>query len=435
LIVIGFVGRLVVSDTPKRSFPVKNTDFSGAAPRKSGGLSRPSPPKNEEEIYHAIATGQLNLVDVRNAGSAKAYASGQKDIVGTFCPLAFEKHTADPSKLPMFRDLVSASPLCKSGGWKVQANIGEAVRRIREYDKTSAATDLQQEMYPPSGFVFHESRCGSTLAANSLAAAGAHVRVYSESAPPIGVLSGCVSAGDRCDRDAAATLLRDVVLLMSRVREDGGRTRRRSLFFKIQSIGSHSVDVVTRAFPTTPWIFVYRDPTPVMMSHISNGKGDASRTNCARGRNRFHMYPQISKLMIEDGKENGDGNPTDVRKLTAEDYCAVHLAALCRSAIAERLRQGQGLGRFANYNNLVKDLVTDFFPNHFKLELTKDMEDNIYKVTKNYSKGRAGSRAGEFKDDSKKKESAASQVVKNAAERYMMPSFEAMEEFAILDKR
>jgi len=78
--------------------------------------------------------------------------------------------------------------------------------------------------------------------------------------------------------------------------------------------------------------------------------------------------------------------------------------------------------------------VTDFFPNHFKLELMEAMEENIYRVTKNYSKGRFG-KAGKFKEDSQSKEAAASQVVKLAAERFMMPSFRRMEELAALDKR
>ena len=32
------------------------------------------------------------------------------------------------------------------------------------------------------------------------------------------------------------------------------------MFFKVSSIGSKNIDVMQRAFPTVPWIFVYRDP-------------------------------------------------------------------------------------------------------------------------------------------------------------------------------
>jgi len=439
LIVVGFVANAIQTSAPLS--PVRKSAVAGneiARPSKVAPpirQPRPSPPITDDEIYAAIITGQINLVAVRSSGLANGYVAGNVDVMGTFCPLAFETHTADPSSLPMFKDLLAASPLCSKREWRFQANIGEAARRIAEYDKTNSFADIQKEMFPPSGFVFHESRCGSTLAANSLAAAGEHVRVYSESAPPAQVLKGCTGARDRCDRDDAAALLRDVVQLMSRAREaeigDGAPPRRRT-FFKIQSIGTHGMDIVTHAF-RTPWIFVYRDPTQVMMSHVGK-KRDASRSNCARGRSKFYTIPQIGKLMIEDGEENGDGNPTDARKIDAVTYCAVHLAAICRSAVAERERQGGGFGRFANYQDLVKNLVTDFFPNHFKLELTETMEENIYRVTKNYSKGRIG-KAGEFKDDSQSKEAAASQVVKLAAERFMMPSFRRMEELAALDKR
>ncbi|CAN0443494.1 unnamed protein product, partial [Hapterophycus canaliculatus] len=45
---------------------------------------------------------------------------------------------------------------------------------------------------PPKGFVYHETRCGSTLVANMLAALPPS-RVFSESKPPTQVRGDCSS--------------------------------------------------------------------------------------------------------------------------------------------------------------------------------------------------------------------------------------------------
>ena len=76
----------------------------------------------------------------------------------------------------------------------------------------------------PKGFVFHESRCGSTLAANSLAVADEAHRVYSESAP----IPDAVRSSD------PVRTLRDAVYLM--IRGKGGEPV--PTFFKVRSCNS-----------------------------------------------------------------------------------------------------------------------------------------------------------------------------------------------------
>lgn len=52
------------------------------------------------------------------------------------------------------------------------------------HQKTMEETGL--DPVPPRGFVYHETRCGSTLVANMLAAPSSN-RVFSESKPPVQV--------------------------------------------------------------------------------------------------------------------------------------------------------------------------------------------------------------------------------------------------------
>lgn len=109
-----------------------------------------------------IASGSLNLINV-------------KGVKGEFCDLStgFDRHKADPSQYPMFRDLVKVAGC--SGRRVHEVDLAEAVRASR-------AWDAERGIAPgvPKGFIFHESRCGSTLAANALVVSDPGHRVYSE---------------------------------------------------------------------------------------------------------------------------------------------------------------------------------------------------------------------------------------------------------------
>lgn len=110
-----------------------------------------------------------------------------------------------------------------------------AVTEARLYDNDRQNTNSIKSL-SPKGFVFHESRCGSTLVANSLAAFDpAKNRVYSESGPPV----AAAHAYDDSYEKESIQLLQDVIYLMGRtddLKED-------NLFFKIQSIASKSIGV------------------------------------------------------------------------------------------------------------------------------------------------------------------------------------------------
>jgi len=45
-------------------------------------------------------------------------------------------------------------------------------------------------------------------------------------------------------------------------------------FFKFQSVLTFSLPEIRKAYPSVPWIFVYRNPVQVMVSHF---KGTANR--------------------------------------------------------------------------------------------------------------------------------------------------------------
>eukprot|EP01083_Nonionella_stella_P264438 897080_1 len=284
----------------------------------------------------------------------------------------------------------------------------------------------------PKGFVFHESRCGSTLAANSLAAFEPRLnRVYSESPPPVTAAKVC-SSGNRnkkrdgnrnrnrndknslCPKGRAAEIIRDTMYLMGRTDDE----EEENLFFKIQSIGSKSIHLFTEAYPETPWIYVYREPVQVMMSHLKQG---GSRANCVRQLNKSDVSEEVMRRLRED---KGSSDPLD--ELSSEEECALHLSMLCNSAV-ENLQSEESLGRPVNYENLATKMIEHIIPEHFKVTMTDERRENILQVSSQYSKG-MGNRKGDWKDDTKKKEHLATPEVRDAAAYSLKDSYEWMEE-------
>jgi hypothetical protein len=114
--------------------------------------------------------------------------------------------------------------------------------------------------------------------------------------------------------EAAARILQDVMYMMGRSND----AQEKLVFFKIQSIGTRSIQVFQHAFPTTPWMFLYRDPVQVLMSQLAQGPRVA---NCVQSRRN----PPIS---IVDIVKKGGYN---IKDITNEEYCAAHLVSLSGS--------------------------------------------------------------------------------------------------------
>ena len=182
----------------------------------------------------------------------------------------------------------------------------------------------------PDGLVFHMSRCGSTLVAQMLAAVPANV-VVSE-APP---LDAMVQLFGGQNTEAAAAGLRAMAAALGRRPQSEGRGR----FLKLDSWHTLALPLFRRAFPDTPWVFLYRDPLEVMASQMTQ-----------RGLQTVHgaMDPRIFGI---DGAETMPG----------EAYCAEVLERTCRAA-ADGLSLGGGL--LVNYCELPDALWTRMLP-HF----------------------------------------------------------------------
>jgi hypothetical protein len=114
----------------------------------------------------------------------------------------------------------------------------------------------------PAGFVFHVSRCGSTLLSRMLAASPRHL-VLSEPDPVNSLLLDSV-------RNRRPELpLRSLIGALARPR----RGSERHLFVKFSSWNLFHEATIARAFPATPRVFVYRNPIEVLVSVLRSPPG------------------------------------------------------------------------------------------------------------------------------------------------------------------
>lgn len=129
----------------------------------------------------------------------------------------------------------------------------------------------------PSAFIFHASRCGSTLISQMLAQLDDHI-VISEPPPLDTLLRSDLPPAQRC------------VALKGLMSAYGQRRRgvEQRLVVKLDAWNIGELALLRECFPDTPWLFLYRDPLEIAVSHLR--------------RPGMHMVPgMIGTSVLDDG--------------------------------------------------------------------------------------------------------------------------------------
>lgn len=175
----------------------------------------------------------------------------------------------------------------------------------------------------PAGFIFHMSRCGSTLLAQMLAALPKNL-VVSEARPIDAVLRSHFRKAGTTE-EQRIRWLRWMVSALGQARQ----AEQKHFFIKFDSWHVLFLPLIQRAFPTVPWIFVYRQPVEVLMSHWRQ-----------RG-------PQVIPGVLEAALFGWD--PAAVGAMSPEEYAARVLRKFCEAAL-ESVQAG--VGKLVNYQQL-----------------------------------------------------------------------------------
>lgn len=246
----------------------------------------------------------------------------------------------------------------------------------------------------PTGFIFHMSRCGSTLVAQMLAALEGNI-VISE-APPID--SAIRTAEDELATYTAARAqrLKWMVAALGRTRSD----RERHYFIKFDSWNTLDLPLIGEAFPDVPWIFLYRDPVEVIVSQMRQ-----------RG---SQMIPGALAKQMPDIDLN------DALRMPAEEYCARVLARICESALDHADDRNALL---VNYNEL-PEAVTGVIREHFRVSYTPEEIEQM----RHSAQFNAKTPQMFFAPDSEEKRNEASDTARAAAETWVNPLYRKLED-------
>ncbi|MGO9559128.1 MAG: GNAT family N-acetyltransferase [Acidimicrobiales bacterium] len=196
-------------------------------------------------------------------------------------------------------------------------------------DETDRAPGLA-----PSGFVFHMSRCGSTLLSQMLAADADHL-VLSEPPAVDQVLRTWRNSSLGCEERQAA--LRAVLSVLGRPRHG-----ERRLFVKFDAWHATMLPVLIHAFPQTPWVFLHRDPVEVLVS----------------------LERSTPAFMVAGGAPTGafGFDLAEAVRMSPDEHAVAVVAAICRAA----RNNLDDRGMFVAYEDLpgaLGEVLT-----HFKLD-------------------------------------------------------------------
>ena len=175
----------------------------------------------------------------------------------------------------------------------------------------------------PTGFIFHMSRCGSTLISQMLAAAPQNI-VLSEA----GAIDDLLRAHLRHPGITEAQRerwLQWLVAVLARRRHP----MEKHMFIKFDCWHVMFLPLIQRAFPDVPWIFVYREPIEVMASA------------------QKHLGGQMIPGVLEPGMFGWDRGT--VGSMSLYEYAARVLAKLCQAACTQAQA---GNGKLVNYRQL-----------------------------------------------------------------------------------
>ena len=390
--------------------------------------------------FDGVLEGHLTLVGIdipQETGLVRGSGLGYAGVQAKFCHISWNKQENKPWEVPLFKDLVQDSFLCR--GTEHTVDLWETARAAEQFDirnHTFAATSPlhSQGSADPRLVVFHQSKCGSTLVANTLAALG---RVYSEPPALIAALLACEQHAV-CDSEVQIQLVQDVFMLM-------GRTAKPiNMFYKIQSVGVRAIEVLRKAMPTTPWMFLYRDGVEILMSQFHpyqrrENIGPDFIPPCLRGRSKATQHPLLLDVLAARNRT--------LDTITREDYCAAHVASLAQAALhhGESLRNQSSTMHgvihpsdeptnnhyavakhwFVNYNQLPHILWERIVSELLVGGVTAQQREKMHRISKVYSKSKDDE--SHWKEDSTLKSGLAPPTVKSAAEVFLDPLYEQME--------
>ena len=252
---------------------------------------------------------------------------------------------------------------------------------------------------PPTGFIFHSSRCGSTLMANACRAITNSIVLSEANAFDKLIARFITDATDTVKESLYSVFLRGVVHALGQ-RRTGNEQH---LFVKFSCCSFPQIERIRRIWPRVPWIFLYRDPIETIVSNVADVP-PWLRDNDRR------VLASITGT-----------SPESVAEMRLEELCARTIGSFYSTA--HRLANDRGL--LLNYNQLSLPVIMSVL-RFFNVSPSAEEMETITRASSVYSKEASGRRAFVADTDAKKK--LTSDLIREMAERWASEPYRLLEQ-------
>jgi len=245
----------------------------------------------------------------------------------------------------------------------------------------------------PTAFIFHMSRCGSTLLSQMFAASASNIVISEASA-----INKVLCAGKHFSNlspQMHLQWLQSCVLCLGQQ-----RTHAQARYVvKLDSWHTRHLAMFEQAFPNVPWVFLYRDPLEVLVSNLTQRAGSA--------------IPGVANSV------NEDVSLLDAVNMSNEQYLASLLAQTCRYALAHA-PSAQAL--FVNYEDLPFKALPKILA-HFGIHPSPEELSKMHALSRINVKqpGLA------FVSDSKRKQEQADAQARHFSDLMLKPLYQQLE--------
>lgn len=258
---------------------------------------------------------------------------------------------------------------------------------------------------PPTGFIFHSSRCGSTLVSNACRAITNSIVLSEANAVDKLVARFVTDAPEGTVKESLySVFLRGVVHALGQ-RRTGSEQH---LFVKFACCSFAQIARITRIWPHVPWVFLYRDPVETIVSNLSS----------------------VPPWLVDNDRRIlasiTGASSADVAEMRLEELCARAIGSFF--SIAHHAANSNCM--LVNYNQLSVPVISSVL-RFFKVSPSADERQAVERASRVYSKEATGARA--FVADSAAKHELASDLVREMAARWAMEPYRLLEEMRIND--
>ncbi len=271
------------------------------------------------------------------------------------------------------------------------------VNRAERFTEFDVVLQLEKQLdsVPPTGFIFHSSRCGSTLVANACRAISGSIVLSEANAIDKLIARFITDTGNPVKESLYSVFLRGVVHALAQRRS----AEERHLFIKFACCSFAQIERIRRIWPAVPWLFLYRDPVETIVSNMK----------------------EVPPWLIDNDRRVLSSIIGDNGEMSLEELCARTIGSLYSTAY--NLANGNSM--LLNYKQLSVPVIAKVLK-FFNVNPSIEEMETITRMCKVYSKEASGTRA--FVSDTDTKLRLASDLIRQMSERWAAEPYQRLEQ-------